>query len=203
MYRIKLYFAGVCCALLINGCGTYSGIGWHNGSLYFQLDKKVTQLKGMPVAQKRTNFKSLFLNQTVLQTKRGSLLVYEDAETDLEYEFEPTMMRIINVIFETRKKILLYARGNLQAYQVILPNGQLLNLIAQQSTTQELKLLYGMSTPELNRILKELDPAAPTARYSKVVTFSDPKDAIMTKWDDMKVHFYPLVVPLPRLMMGF
>jgi hypothetical protein len=178
-------------------------MGYHQGDIYLQIEDTTTQLSAVPVATKRTNFKSLFLTQSVLRTKEGNLVVYEDARTDLDYEFEPTLMRIINVIFDSRKKVALYIHGHLHAYQVILPDGKVLNLLAQQDNTQHLKLFYGMSTPQLNRILKKLDPSAPAAHYSRVVTLNDPQHAIMTKWDDMKVHFYPLVVPLPRLMMGY
>jgi hypothetical protein len=187
----------------IVGCSTSSNIGYQNGFLYLQLEDVLVEMKGTPVAQKRTNFKSLFLEQTVLQTQEGNLLVYENARTDLSYEFEPTLMRTLDVVFETRKKIPLYIKAHLHAYQIILPNGQILNVIAQQNDSQQLKLLYGMSTQQLNRILRKLDPGAQKAHYGNVITLKDPEYAILTKWDDMKVHFYPLVVPLPRLMMGF
>ena len=97
VFLLLLFFLG--------GCGTLSNIGLQNGFLYLQVEDVLVELKGTPVAQKRTNFKSLFLEQTVLQTKEGNLLVYENARTDLSYEFEPTMMRTIDVVMETRKKI--------------------------------------------------------------------------------------------------
>jgi hypothetical protein len=113
------------------------------------------------------------------------------------------MMRTIDVVMETRKKIPLYIKANLHAYQIILPDGRILNLIAQQDDSQQLKLLYGMSTRQMDHILEKLAPSGRKTYYRDVITLSDPEHAILTKWDDMKVHFYPLVVPLPRLMMGF
>lgn len=203
MHRFRQGIAFLLLSLLISACSAPSGIGYQNGYLYFHLEDVLVEIKSSPIAQKRTNFKSLFLDQTVLSTKEGNLLVYENARTDLSYEFDPTLMRIINVIFETRKKIPVYIKAHLHAYQIVLPNGQLLNLIAQQDNTQHIKLLYGMSTAQLNNILKKLDPAASQAHYNRVLSLKNHRHAIMTKWDDMKVHFYPLVVPLPRLMTGF
>jgi hypothetical protein len=203
MRKYKQLILLLAVSFLISACGSRSGLGYQDGHLYVQMEDVVMQMQETPVAKKRTNFKSLFLNQTVLRTKAGNLWVYEDARTDFSYEFEPTMMRTLDVIFETRRKIPVYARAHLHAYQVILPSGQILNVIVQQDDSQHLKLLYGMSTQELNRILKQIDPSAPLAHYTQVVTIKDPRHAILTKWDDMKVHFYPLVVPLPRLMMGF
>jgi len=203
MFLLRHRFAILSVLLLMTACGrTPSDMTYRQGSLYLQAGENSLRLEGIPVTEKRTNFKSLFLHQTVLQTKEGNLLVYENAHTDLSYEFDPTLMRIINVVFETRRKVPVLTKGDLHAYQVILSNGTILNLIAQQNNTQSLTLLYGMSTSQFSHILKQLDPDAPAPYYQKVVTLSNPTHAIRTKWDDMKIHFYPLVVPLPRLMMG-
>jgi len=188
---------------LLTGCGgTLSQIGYRDSHLSIRMDEAVTQLHAVPLAQRTDNYKSLFIYQHILKLDEGNLVVYEDAKTDLQYEFEPTMMRIVDVVFETRKKVLVYSRDHLRAYQMILSGDKILNLIVQQSESQELQLLYGMTTPQLNRILKSLDPAAPKAYYTSVITIHHPKEAIQTHWDVKKVHFYPLVVPLPRFV-GF
>jgi hypothetical protein len=51
-------------------------------------------------------------------------------------------------------------------------------------------------------MLKQLDPDAKGAYYKQVITLQDERHAIFSKWDTQKVHFVPLVVPLPRLMGG-
>lgn len=177
-----------------------SHIGYQNGYIVLQRADTFVRIEGIPVAQKRENFTSLFLTQTLLKLHEGNLVVFEKANTDLQYEFEPTLMRIINVVFETRRKILVYRKDHIHAYQLILPSGRLLNLIAQQSESQELQLLYGMTTPQLNRILRSIDDESPSAKYQNVITFHQPSHAIFTHWDIQKVHFYPLVVPLPRFL---
>ncbi|QOR62826.1 hypothetical protein IMZ28_04995 [Sulfurovum indicum] len=187
----------------LTACGTYSDMGYQNGRFYLQAEKIPVELDAAFVTQKRTNFSSLFLQQNILRLQEGNLVVYENAKTDLSYEFEPTLTRIIEVIFQTRKKIPLLIKSHIHAYHVVLPNGQVLNLIAQQDNSQQLKLLYGMSTLQFNRILKQLDHTAPSAHYQDVLTLYQADHALLTQWDDMKVHFYPLVVPLPRLMTGY
>ena len=200
MYRIVL---ATILATFFTACmPVLSHIGYQNGYIVFQRADRFVRIKGIPIAQKRENFTSLFLTQTLLKLKEGNLVVYEKANTDLQYEFEPTLTRIVNVIFETRRKILLYHKDHFYAYQLILPNGSLLNLIAQQSESQELQLLYGMTTTQLNQILHAIDNEAPEAKYKNVITLHNPSHAILTHWDIKKVHIYPLVVPLPRFL-GF
>jgi len=197
------YFTGLLILFMMTACGTYSHMGYKESTYYFQVEQNTAKLDAVVTAKKMTNFSSLFLQQTILQTKEGNLIVYENARTDLSYEFGPTLMRTIDVIFETRQKTPLLIKGHMHAYQVIVPGKGILNLIALQNDSQQIKLLYGMSTGQFNNILQQLDPSAPQAYYQNVITFQNKESAVLTKWDDMKVHFYPLVVPLPRLMMGY
>jgi hypothetical protein len=126
--------------------------------------------------------------------------VYEDARTDMLYEFEPGIMRSIKIIFEAKGMIKVYAKSNLYAYQLILKDGKILNIVAQQADTQQLRFVYGLSTAQLNKILKQLDPDARGAYYKQVIRLQDEGHAILSKWDVQKVHFVPLVVPLARMM---
>jgi len=203
MRYFHYFFMGVTTLVLLTACTTPSAMGYRSGNLYMQTDNVVTALKGREVAQKRTNFSSMFLQQKTLQLEAGNLAVYEFARTDLSYEFEPPLSRILDVIFDTRRKILIYARGGFFAYQIAIPGRGILNLVAEFGDSQELKLFYGMNNRQFNRILNRLDPNAPPPYYKQVITFRQNDQAVVTKWDDMKVHFYPLVVPLPRLMMPF
>jgi len=126
--------------------------------------------------------------------------VYEDARTDLSYEFEPPITRSIKIIFEAKSIIMVYGKSHLYAYQLILKNGKILNVVAQQGDTQQLKFVYGLSTSQLNQMLKQLDPDAASAYYKQVIRLQDEGHAILSKWDVQKVHFVPLVVPLARMM---
>jgi hypothetical protein len=199
LYRVV---AAAWAALLLSACGTLSHIGYRDGALVISMDQAVSELHAVETAKRIDSYKSLFVYQHILRLKEGNFVVYEDAKTDIQYEFEPTMMRTIDVVFETRKKVLVYAHAHLHAYQLFLPNGKILNLIAQQSESQELQLLYGMSSAQMDRLLHSLDPHAPATPYRDVLVIRDPHHALQTHWDVQKVHFYPLVVPLPRLL-GF
>ncbi|TET87208.1 MAG: hypothetical protein E3J96_05930 [Sulfurovum sp.] len=195
---IKLLLATTA-TLMISGCGM-SNLSYDNKQLTLQIEKEYLQLDGTLLKQRRDNFSSLYLTQKVLRLDEGNLVVYEDARTDMLYEFEPTTMRSIKIIFEAKNVIKVYAKSHLYAYQLILKDGRLLNMIAQQDDSQRLRFVYGLSTVQLNKMLTQLEPDAKAAYYKQVIRLQDERHAILSKWDVQKVHFVPLVVPLPRLI---
>jgi hypothetical protein len=183
------------------GCsGAASYLGYDNRNIHIQVAENIFKIKGTQVEQKRDSFASLYLIQNIIRSDDGEIIVFEDARTDLDYEFEPMISRSIKIIFEANKIITVYGKGHLYAYQLLLSNGKLLNIIAYQSNTQDLRFIYGMSTEKLNTILRRLDPNAVPAYYKSVITLKDIHNSILSRWDVKKVHFVPLVVPLPRFM---
>lgn len=195
---IRLIFATML-ILLINSCGM-SNLSYTNNQLTVQVEKAYLQTGATLLSEHRDNFSSLFLSQKVLRLREGNLAVYEDARTDFTYEFEPPITRSVQIIFEAKSAIIVYAKSHFYAYQLTLKDGRLLNVVAQQSGTQQLKFLYGLSTAQLNKMLKQLDPDAGEAHYKRVIRIEDEHHAILSKWDIQKVHFVPLVAPLPRMM---
>jgi len=195
---IRLAFATIA-VLMVSGCGM-SNLSYDNRQLTVQVEKVYLQMDGTLLSERRDNFSSLFLSQKVLRLNEGNLVVYEDARTDLSYEFEPPITRSIKIIFEAKSIIMVYGKSHLYAYQLILKNGKILNVVAQQGDTQQLKFVYGLSTSQLNQMLKQLDPDAASAYYKQVIRLQDEGHAILSKWDVQKVHFVPLVVPLARMM---
>lgn len=195
---IRLTFATIV-TLMISSCGM-SNLSYNNKQLTVQVEKAYLQMDGTLLSERRDNFSSLFLSQKVLRLNEGNLVVYEDARTDMSYEFEPQITRSIKIIFEAKNVIMVYGKSHLYAYQLILKDGKTLNIVAQQGDTQQLKFLYGLSTAQLNKMLKQLDPDAGGDYYKQVIRLQDEGHAILSKWDVQKVHFVPLVVPLARMM---
>ena len=124
--------------------------------------------------------------------------MYEDARTDLQYQFDPPTTRSISVIFDAKSMVRVYANGFLYAYQIILADNRILNLIASQSYDQEMQMVYGMSTRKLNSMLKKLDENAQPAHYQNVINLSQEPNPLMSRWTTTKINFYPLVIPLRR-----
>ncbi len=181
--------------LFLNSCAI-SKINYNQNRLTLQIGEKSLLLNTILVHKSINNFSSLFIYKNILRLKKGNIIVYEDAKTDLSYEFSPPTTTILRVVFEARSAVMIYANSNLYAFRVTLNNGNILNVIAQQDETQSLQLIYGMSNTQLNATLQQLDPNVQTFSYREAMTLSSTSDASLTKWDTRKVHFYPLVIPL-------
>jgi len=190
--------------LWFSGCSNISShLIYNNHSVYIKTSNTPIILKAQTLTTKNTNFVSLYLKQQLLQISNKETIVYEQAITNLEYEFEPTLHRIISVIFDTSTLIPIYNNNNLYVYQIILPNHKIINIIIHYFGTQELYLLYGMSNKTLYNILHNLDTNIHLPTLLPTIKLPTNNKAFITKWNDWNVHFVPLVVPLARLMMPF
>jgi len=180
--------------VFLNACST-SQVNFKNDQLMIQSGDTSTFYAGKLIAKHNENFSTLFIDQKILQLPQGNNIVYEYAHTDLQYEFGPSLQRVIRIVFDASKIIPVYIGSQLSAYQIALPQGQWLNILAQQSNTQDLYFIYGMNTVQFNKMIKKLNPDAPLAPYTKVMKLDSGQKAIQSRWTMRKVHFVPLVVP--------
>ena len=181
--------------LVLNAC-TSSDIQYQPDKLTLQVEENQVLLDATLLQKNRQYFKTLVIDQKILTLKEANLVVYEDANTDISYEFSPATTHIIRSVFDARAVLKVYAKSNMYAFQVTLGNGQILNVLAQQDESQRLRFVYGMSTKQFNTMLKQLDNTARLAPYNHVMTLHDAKHAILTRWTTMKVDFLPLVKPV-------
>ena len=198
MTEITKLLVSIVLILLISACAT-SNISYTNEQLSLQINDSFLQVHGTQLKQNRENFSTLFLTQNLLRLDDGSLVVYEDARTDMQYQFDPTATRSIGIIFDAKRVVKVYYNALIYAFQVVLKDNRVLNVLATQSYDQELKMVYGMSTEKLNSILKNLDPNAKPVHYNNVINLSHEPTPFMSQWTTWKVHFVPLVVPLRHM----
>ena len=102
--RNTLLFTGIA-LLLLTACGPTSNLNYRNGQLSIQLSDQNLQLHGTQLKQNRENFSILFLRQSLLRLDDGSMVMYEDARTDLQYQFDPTTTASISVIFDVKSMV--------------------------------------------------------------------------------------------------
>ncbi len=183
--------------LLISACAT-SNLSYNNEQLSLNVNEAHLQVHGTQLKQHRENFSILFLTQNLLRLDDGSIVMYEEARTDMQYEFEPTTTRSIRIIFDAKTIVRVYEKAFLYAYQLVLKDNRVLNVLVSQSYDQELQMLYGMSTEKLDSMLKELDPNAKPAYYKNVINLSRESNPLMSHWTTWKIHFVPLVIPVRR-----
>jgi len=187
---------------MMGGCVPYTQMQLENDAVKLQLETVQSRLETVPVKRKYTSFISLYLTQNLLKTKAGNLLVYEEAELDNNYEFRQTVARTLDIVFESVQKETVATVGGIEAYQIILPKRGVLNIIVQKKGLFNLSMLYGMSNAQLRQMLAPLHVKIEPLREKKVVTLHNPDDAILSKWDLIKVRFYPLVGRIPRPFNG-
>jgi len=181
--------------LLISGCAT-SNISYKNEQLSLQINDSHLQIHGTQLKQHKENFSTLFLTQKLLRLDDGSIVMYEEARTDMQYQFEPTTTRSIGIIFDAKRVVKVYYNTLIYAYQVVLQDNRVLNVLATQGYDQKLNMVYGMSTEKLNSMLKNLDPNAKPVHYNNVINLSHEPTPFMSRWTTWKVHFIPLVIPI-------
>lgn len=185
-------------AMLFNGCAT-SNLSYQNENINLRIDNASLQVHGVTLEKKLDNFSTLFLTQKLLRLDDGSLVVFEDAETDMQYRFEPTTPRSIKIIFDAKQVIRVHYNTFIYAFQVVQKDNRVLNVLVAQSYDQELQMVYGMSTKKLDEMLNELDQNAKPAYYKNVIDLSKESSPYISQWTTQKVHIVPLVVPIQRL----
>jgi len=194
----NIMIATVSSVVLLTGCAT-PNLSYNNEQLNLQVKNEHLQIHGTQLKQERENFSTLFLTQDLLRLDDGSLVMYEYAETDIQYQFDPTTTRSLGIIFDARSVNKVYENSFLFAYQVVLQDNRVLNMIVSQAYDQELIMLYGMSTSKLNAMLRDLDSDASLAYYKNSIDLSLERNPLMSRWTTYKVHITPLVVPLRRI----
>jgi len=199
----QLIFSFIGSFMFIGCVNTPSLMGYTQNILSMQVNNNKVILHTKVVNKKLTNFVSLGLYQYTMLLANKELIVYENARTDISYEFEPSIHRIIKIVFDAKALISIYGEAHLYAYQVVLANNYILNLIAYQGDTQHLQMIYGMSTKTFNQMIHSLNPNTKIATYNSAITINKLKNPYISKWNDNKVHFVPLVVPLARFMGPF
>lgn len=192
--KIKTLFVSFTVTLLINSCAT-SNMLYKHEQLILQMNDVQFQLHGTALEQQQKSFNALSLTQNLLRLDDGSMVAYEEVRTDMQYHFYHTTRRSIEILFNARV-IKYYYKRHLYAFQVVLKDNRIINVLARQSHDKKLKMVYGLSTEKLNRILKRLDTNAPTFTYNNVIDLNHEPTPFMTQWTIWNIHFVPLVMPM-------
>ena len=119
MSKITKLLVSIVLILLISGCAT-SNISYKNEQLSLQINDSHLQIHGIQVQQHRENFSTLFLTQNLLRLDDGSIVMYEEARTDMQYQFDPTTTRTIGIIFDAKRVVRVYYNALIYAFQLVL-----------------------------------------------------------------------------------
>ena len=180
--------------LLLSGCAM-SDLSYNNETIYLRIDDASLRVKGKRLEEKNDNFSTLFLTQKLVRIDDATLVVFEEARTDMQYKFEPTIPRSIKIIFDAKKVIKVHYNTFIYAFQVVLKDNRVLNVLVAQGNNQRLQMLYGMSTDKMDQMLRELGQDVKPALYKDVIDLRNEPTPFMSQWSIRSVHLTPLVVP--------
>jgi len=162
-------------------------------------------LSNTVVDTKSLNYKDLFINIYKLKDSNGRVLFYEDAKTELNFEFNFSELYTVMYVFDDAQEYEeVYKRNNLSFVQIKLKDKRYLNVIIQASDTQEYSFVYGFSNEEFLKLAKSVvlkdDKKDLVLKYKGVVFDANAKS--LSEWNDKLVYFTPLITPL-RVMGRF
>ena len=192
--KIKTLFFSFAVTLLISNCAT-SNMVYEHEQLTLQMNDAQFQLQGTTLEQQQKSFNALSLTQNLLRLDDGSMVTYEEVRTAMQYHFYYSTRRSIEILFNAKRVVKYYYKNHLYAFQVVLKDNRIINVLARQSHDKKLKMVYGLSTKKLNSILKKLDTNAPTFTYNNVIELSHEPTPFMTQWTIWNINFVPLVMP--------
>ncbi len=182
---------------MLSGCAT-SDLSYKNDNIHLRIKDESLQVHGVALQEKHDNFSTLFLTQRLLRLDDGNLVVFEDARTDMQFQFDQTIPRSIKIIFDAKSVLRVHYNTFIYAFQVVLKDNRVLNVLVAQGYDRELQMLYGMNTKKMDDMLKELGQDSKPAFYKNVIDLRSEPTPYITRWTVQKVHFAPLVVPVPR-----
>jgi len=201
MHNIKRYLFATIAMFILSGCGV-TRLSLSNNKLLLQADGKNLKTEGTSIAKEFNNFGKLFLTQEIVKLSDSSIIVYEKAVVDSDYELNFSTSRTIGILFEARSVMPIYIKKGLHIYQLELKDGRILNLVAEQFADQQISFVYGMSTNHIREMLNELDAKSSRPLIDRVVKLDGSKKSILSRWSMHMVNFAPLITP-QRLGFGF
>ena len=182
--------------LLLTGCAT-STLNLSDDTLTLTYDKEKLSAKGMTVDEKFDRYPELTLRQSIVELNDDTLLVYEDVQADIAYQFQYSTPKSVEMIFEAKKIKTLYQRNNLYFFQLTLKNGKFLNVVAQQSNMQTLTQLYGFSNEQIRKIIEKVsgDKKELNLHEENVVVFEKFEGSYLSRWSTKLIAIDGLMIP--------
>ena len=185
---------------LLSACTPYSELSYNKSTLNLRVENTTLKVHGTEIKSNNENYAILYLHQKLLRLDDGSMVMYEYGETDLEYEFAQTTSRTVDIVFDARQITKVYEHALVYAYQIVLADSRVLNVVVSQSFDQEFTMVYGMNSEKLDKMLKKLNPLAKPVPHRNAITLEHEPNPLLSRWTTWKINFVPLVQPLPRFI---
>jgi hypothetical protein len=201
--RIRVRILLLAASVVLSACSlSTTDLSYRNSMLVLQLDQDRLILPARQVSKQVDNFSTLVVMHYLLALEGGGMAVFDKARTDERYEFQYPTAETIRIVFDAKAVRRIYFENSFYVFQVILADGSVLNVMAEQLEDQSLNMLYGMDNAVLGRLLDKLHRGLSDSLYTPVRTVSGKEGAIYSRWTIQKVNVMQLVGP-KRDIMGF
>jgi len=195
---------GMSLLLVFSGCSTSTLVLNNNKEVVLTYDDKGIEAEGKVLKKETLAFKTVLVKQNVLQFEDNSTLVFESADTDMLFMYQFATQVSIEKIFDATALNTLYRRNNLYFFQALLQKGKWLNILVQQSGDQTLSMIYGFTAQQFAKLIQQVAGAEQlhtTVQTKNLEVFTDPQDAIRSKWTKKLISIDGLIVPDDSIMM--
>ena len=132
-----------------------------------------------------------FNRLSVMQNTLSDGTYFEVATCEEGYNFEKNIQELIGKIFGASRVEKLFSKDKIYGMRVHLKNGQVINLVTQNSEAKELKIFYGIPYKKFSNMLEKL-----MGRKFKTIPlgglFELPK--AITKWNELSDEFQGVVI---------
>ena len=132
-----------------------------------------------------------FNRLSVMQNSLSDGTYFEVATCEEGYHFEKNMQELIGTIFGANRVEELFSKGEIYGMRVHLKNGQVINLVAQNSNSKELKIFYGIPYEKFSNMLEKI-----MGRTFKTISLGGLFElpVAMTKWNELSDEFQGVVL---------
>jgi len=131
-----------------------------------------------------------FNHLSIMQNVLSDGTYFEIATCEEGYYFEKNMQELIGKIFEADRVEELFSKGEIYGMRVHLKNGQVINLVTQNSNNKELKIFYGIPYEKFLSILEKV-----MGKNFKTLPLGGLFELpiAMTKWNELSDEFKGVV----------
>ncbi len=131
-----------------------------------------------------------FNRLSVMQNSLSDGTYFEIATCEEGYTFEKNIQELIGKIFGAERVEKLFSKDAISGMRVHLKNGQVINLIAQNSDAKELKIFYGIPYEKFSNIVEKI-MGRKFKRLPLGGLFELP--IAMTKWNELSDEFQDVI----------
>ena len=167
--------------------------------LFFSYDSKQFLLSNTIVESKLLNYKDLFVKQYTLKDENSRVLFYEEARTDLSFEFNFSDLYTVMYLFNDAQEYEeIYRKNNLFLVQLKLKNKSHVNVLIQGNDRQKISYVYGFSNKEFLQLATKLSESSGEniIQLKHEGTTLEINQNSITNWNDKLVYFTPLITPI-------